>query len=770
MSGALAAMILGEGGADVVKVESPEGDWARATQGFAFWNRGKRSIVANLDDPADLDVVRQLATTADVVIDALGGGVPERLGLTEAALRAANPALVHCRITGGGPAEPIADIASYDAVVSAALGRFVGLDNLSGAAADQDRAAPLFSAAPVASYGAAQLAVQGVLAALSARASSGVGDCVSTSLYEGAVAFLMREEFARGPVGEVASLRPESYRGIQMCFLTAECADGRFIQMCARQDHHFRDWLTAVGLAELLQTPTYAKAPLGIERMDDVIALENMLKAKMKERTQAEWMEMFTTQYDVGGDPFLTPAEFLRHPQIVENNRAVEVDDAAFGHTLQLGPLAELDETPCTIVAGAPLLGRHTDEVKAELAGRTVPAPSQAAPSAPRLPLEGVTVLEVAYMIAGPFSATVLAELGARVIKVEPFEGDPYRRIGLQAVKFLFGKESIAVDLKSEAGRKIIHELIAKSDILIENFRPGVADRLGFGPEEALAVNPELVYVQARSYGSRGPQAKRPAFHSTPTALSGGGILQAGRGNVPVDDSYPDAGSGLGAGTAAMLGLLARRQTGRGQRVESTMLVSAGYILSEHMVDYPGKPAMLVPDHGQHGLHALYRLYQLGDEWLFLGALRDREWRAAAQVLGLAELVDDPAFATSDDRIRNDAQLVARIQDALAAKGAAEWVAEFRALGVPAVRPYDQTFEKWLIEHELVLPEEHPAVGMYWRLPPKIRMSAPPRLGRVNSIGEATRRLLAELGYQDDDIDSLVSSGAVLESASDADA
>jgi crotonobetainyl-CoA:carnitine CoA-transferase CaiB-like acyl-CoA transferase len=757
MPGALAAMLLAEAGADVVKLEPPAGDWARSTPGFAFWNRGKRSAVVDLDDEGDRALVQALAARADVVIDAVppGGRRPE---LSPDALRSRNPRLVHCTISMGGPAEALADLPIDEALLSATVGRFVGMDMLSGAAPGQDRDHPLFSAAPVASYGAAQLGVQGVLAALVAREATGVGDAVATSLFEGAVAFLMREEFARGPVGEGALLRPETYRGIQMCFLTAECADGRFIQMCARQDHHFRNWLTALGLEHLFESPTYAEAPLGIERMEDVEALEDMLRSKMKERTQDQWMRVFSEDYDVGADPFLTPAEFLQHPQVVLNDRVLDVEDPVLGATKQLGPLAEMSDTPCTVRTGAPPLGAHDAEVRSEVAAEVAAQPTApvggAAPApAPRLPLDGVTILEIAYMIAGPFASTVLAELGARVIKVEPFAGDPYRRIGLQAGKFLQGKESIALDLKSDGGRRIVEQLIAASDVLIQNFRPGVAERLGFGADDALARNPRLVYVQAASYGTRGPQVHRAAFHSTPSALAGGGILQAGRGNPPVDDSYPDAGSALGVGTGVMLGLQARARTGRGQRVETTMLCSTGYILSEHMVDFPGKAPMEVPDQGQHGFASTYRLYECADGWAFLAARRPGDWERV--VAGLGSLgVEAPT--SEDDADRADA-----IAAALRERPVAGVVAAFAAAGVGATVAHDETFERWLVDRGLVAPESHPDFGDYWRLPPKIRVSNPPRMAPITGIGACTRSVLAELGYDDEAVDGLVASGAV---------
>ena len=268
--------------------------------------------------------------------------------------------------------------------------------------------------------------------------------------------------------------------------------------------------------------------------------------------------------------------------------------------------------------------------------------------------------------MAGPLSSVLLGELGARVIKVEPLEGDPSRRTGMQNAKFLVGKDSIGIDLKSDEGRQILHQLIGRADALLHNFRPGVPERLGFGWAESQQRNPRLVYLYGASYGSRGPQNRRAAFHSTPNALAGGGIQQAGRGNAPVDDSYPDPGSGLAAATALMLGLWAREVTGRGQYLETTMLTSAGYILSNNLVLYDGAPAMALPDRGQHGFDALYRLYPCRSGWLFVAARRDPEWHALARALGKPEWLSDSRFATVESRLANDDALAGLIAVALA--------------------------------------------------------------------------------------------------------
>ena len=767
MAGPMATMIMADHGADVVKVEPPGGDFARGTPGFLMWNRGKRSVALDLATARDRGRAAALAHDADVVVESFRPGVAERLGVGYKGVTAANPAAVYCSITGFGRHDPRSQRRCYEAVVAATAGRMVGLDLLSGAVPNQDRQAPIYTAAPIASYGAGQLALHGILAALLVRRRTGRGQWVETSLLAGEAAFLMRQDMGRG--GPERTGLPETprplHRGIVMCFLTAECSDGKFIQMCARQDHHFRNWMVTLGMESIFDEPLYAAAPLGIPTVDDVEALERRIRERMLTRTREEWMDIFVAN-DVGADPFLEPPEFLDFPEMVANGRVVELDDPGVGRVREVGPLANMSDTPARIDRSAPALGADTDAVLAVLdsprARRSPPLDDVPVPGPHAL--SGVTVVELAYYVAAPHASTLLGEMGARVIKVEPLAGDPARRTGLQNAKFLVGKESIALDLKSEEGRAILQQLIARSDALLHSFRRGVPERLGHDFDTALTINPRLVYVYGGSYGSRGPWNMRPAFHSTPNALCGGGFAQSGVGNPPVDDSYADPGSGIATATALMLGLWARDRTGRGQYVETSMISTAGYIHSDDLVLFDGRPPPRRPDSGQHGLHALYRLYEGADGWLFVAAWRSAEFAALARALGHPEWLDDERFSSAAARAEHDAELVAAIGDPLRQGSTADWEARLAAADVAAARVSDVPLEQWFEQEGRLLPEDHPVFGPFWRAPVKVEMSAnPPRLDPVCGLGQHSRVILEELGYGGDVIDDLVARGLVID-------
>lgn len=759
MAGPLATMVLADNGADVVKVEPPGGDWARALPGFLMWNRGKRSVALDLHDPSGLDDARRLVDWADVVLTASPRLPLEALGLSAAQMESERPALVHCRISGFGLAARHEGLHGYESVVAARSGRMNGNDALSGLAPGTPADRPLFVAAPINSYAAAMLAVQGISAALLDRVRTGRGRTVDTSLLDGATAATMRLRFERNDVedsAEAARARELVLQGITLCFLTAECADGRFIQMCARQDDHFRNWLAALGLEGLLAEPRFAGAPLRFRSAEDIREIEARIRDRMLQRTRDEWMRLFTDEHDVGADPFLTPAEFLDHPQMVLNDRIVEVEDTEHGTVRQLGLLVHLSDTPGAVRGSAPRLDGDRAILDA-IPGRSSEVRFPAAPvqpqAPPRLPLAGITVLELAFFLAGPLGATLLAELGARVIKVEPPGGDPFRRVGLEFVHLVHGKESIALDLKSEGGREIVQQLVARSDAVLHSFRPGVAERLGVDRESVRRINPRAVYHYASAYGSRGPQSHRAAFHSTPNALNGGGIIQAGRGNPPVDDSYPDPCSGLGVGVGLALALLARERTGAGQYVETTMLCSSGYVHSNNLVRHAGVREPAIPDSQQLGFRALYRLYACRSGWIFVGAVRAHEVDALRTALG------NPTWFTGED----GGELATRLAGVFAGETAGHWEDTLRRHGVPAASAGDGTIEDFLVREGLVRAGEHAAFGTYWQLPSRVRFSgaATPHAAPA-AAGEHGLAILAELGYDRDAVDHLVRSGVVV--------
>jgi crotonobetainyl-CoA:carnitine CoA-transferase CaiB-like acyl-CoA transferase len=776
-------MVLADNGAEVIKVEPPEGDQARTVPAFQMWNRGKKSVVLDLRHAPGRQSAHRLAATSDILIEGFRPSIVDRLGIRYEDMRRANRGLIYCSISGFGPLAQFSNVKAYEGVVSATTGLWMDLDEIQGAGGERGRDRPVYKVVPITSFAASQLALHGMLSALIARDRTGDGEHVRTSLLQGAAVTVMRRDFRRSPDGE--QLNPVSadfdndtlHRGIRLTFLTAQCKDGKWIQMCARQDRHFRSWLDLLGLSAIFDDPRYGGAPLGIGSVSDIEALELELRTRMRGRTQEEWMSLFE-KHDVGADPYLSPAEFLAHPQMIENRRVAEITDRSGRVQRQVGPLVLFAESPATIATPAPELGEHTAEVLDALESGISTKAGPFDPNGPSTvvrasnpvglggkkpcPLAGITVVELAYFLAAPLAGAVLAELGARVIKVEPLSGDPFRRVGPQAARLLHGKESIALDLKSEKGRAVLSELMADADVVYTNFRPTAHERLGCDYASAQAVNPQIIYLYAASYGSVGSWSGRPAFHSTPNALCGAGILQAGSGNPPVDDSWPDPASGLAAASAILLALAGRMRTGRGQYTETTMLCSSAYAFSRDLIAYETEGRWISPDATQQGRSALDRLYPCQEGWLLVEVHREAEWISFAEVVGHPEWTKDPRFASVAARAKHDKPLSELVAHALLSRQASDWSDKCRAFDVPAAQADAMSFERFMGSYDMLEKASHPAFGDYWRSRSSIDFSEMSTyLGPACSVGEHTESILAGLGYSPEAIDILLAEGVI---------
>lgn len=746
MAGAMTGMMFADNGSDVIKLEAPTGDPTRDHDGFKVWNRSKRSIVVDLKDPVARQSFETLVATADVFISDYRRDVAETLAVDHAVLAAINPRIVSVVITGFGENGPLRDLPGYEHILAAKTGRMASMNGY--------RSGPIFTPTPIASYGAAMLATQGALAALHQRIESGTGQRVHTSLLHALSSFDMISGFGHrtheiDKTGRVFGVMP-------LAFMTAKTSDDRFIQMCSRQPHLFRNWLRVMGLDHLTAEAGLDTMPDLLPSVEELERVRQLLAKAMGQRTFDEWLEIFLRE-DVGGDPFLSAEEYLRHPQATSNGRSATVQSGSVGTSLQIGQLALLSETPSQIGVGEPALGEHTADILAALPAELAALVPSAGGANSGPPLSGVTIVEVGYFYAAPFAMTLLTQFGARVIKVEPPAGDPARRNWSTPYdKETVGKESIVVDMKSPDGLRIVHELAATADIFLHNFRPGVPERLGIGYEQLHAINPRLVYVYGGCFGSHGPWAKRPGFHSSPNAIGGSGIIEAGEGNPPINRTYADPAGALACGTAAMLGLAARERTGLGQYVETTMLSSMAYTVSSWSIQYEGKARGPLPDHGQHGFHALQRLYQASDGWIYLQAEGNGGWQRLVAELGLVGLADDARFATAEARTEHDEALVDVLTDSFAASEAAVWEQRLLAAGVAAVRADGIDFGTFMLTSDqsranalsvlAVLPDGRE----FWRSSGSVEFSdSATVLGTPEPLGSSTEKILRELGYTD---------------------
>ncbi|NYE95795.1 CoA:oxalate CoA-transferase [Psychromicrobium silvestre] len=320
-------------------------------------------------------------------------------------------------------------------------------------------------------------------------------------------------------------------------------------------------------------------------------------------------------------------------------------------------------------------------------------------------PLEGVTILDLSRVLAGPFATMTLAGLGARVIKVEvPGTGDDARAIGpfqdgrsLYFEGINFNKESIALDLKDETDRKTFEALLAKADVLVENFRPGVMDRLGLGWDELKERHPKLIYAAASGFGRSGPASDQPAYDLIVQAMSGMMSITGERGGAPVR-----AGVSVGdltAGTYLCLGILAalfrRASTCRGELVDVAMLDCQIAFMEEPLTSYANTGVLPGPRGTRHPSIVPFQAYRTKDSQLVIAAGNDQLFAKLAGALGKPELPELEKFSSVRKRFEHVDELETVLEEALSERTTDDWIAELTAAGIPCgpIATVDQVLE-----------------------------------------------------------------------------
>ncbi|HSB23006.1 MAG TPA: CoA transferase [Burkholderiaceae bacterium] len=394
-----------------------------------------------------------------------------------------------------------------------------------------------------------------------------------------------------------------------------------------------------------------------------------------------------------------------------------------------------------------------------------------------RGPLAGLVVLELAQIMAGPTCGALLADLGADVIKVERLPGgDDTRRyaepqVNGESAAFMMmnrNKRSIAVDLKTDGGRRLLQQLARNADVLVENYRRGALDRLGLGFDALHADNPRLIYCSISGYGRTGPAADKGGFDLIAQGASGLMSITGEPGGAPVKVGSPV--TDLNAGILGVVGILAalvhRMKSGQGQHVDTSLFEAGIHQTAWQAAIFFATGASPGPLGSAHVLAAPYQAFPTRDGWINVGGANQANWERVARIVGVPELITDARFATNGGRMAHRDELARLLGEKLRTRDTHEWLRELDVAGVPAgpIQSIEQmTRDPQTLAREMIVTLDHPAAGPTHALGVPVKLGATPGSVRTPAptFGQHTAEVLREFGFDAAQIDALAAAGAI---------
>ena len=753
-------MQFADAGAEVIKVESPEGDRTRGigpytndvSHLFMALNRGKKSVVLDLRTDEGRGAAKALVGSADVVLMHFPPGIAEAYGLDYESLRADNPRLIYASMSDFGTHGPLANRVGSELTAQASSGIWRYLGDMTSREARAGLEEPTRSGSYVSSAWAGSFLFHGALAALLCRAKLGVGQKVESSLTGATIAM-------QSNTWPVMS-NPDKWIGFEILGPMEEpdngfaAKDGRINGMVRpnRQGSNTEQIEKFYRYLGLDPEDPRLKPQAGVRFARGEAGYE-LIGSAYQKFTRAELFKMINEEVGTQAAPVHTYSEFLEHPQTQHMNVVVEVEHPKGGTFKTLRAPWVLMDTPVTPAGRPPLLGEHTAEVLATI-GLTAAAPTGTRGTAPDLgrpepfsakntgpvgsaydgrgPLQGVKIVDFSMFQVGPYSGSVLGMLGAHVIKIEAPSGDgilmrepTQNGVPTPYLGFNQGKsQTVCLDLKNPADHEIAVAIIKEADVLIENFRPGVVERLGIGYPAMSKVNPRLVYCSSSGYGQDGPIGFYGCADGFAAAFTGYYSVSGPKGGLGerLRVSTQDATTSLSIVSGALLGLHARAATGKGQWMQTSMLEAISFIQTHRYAEYfstKTDPARwgsalpnVVPD----------QAFRTNDNYIAVSATSQEEWRTLCDALDMPSLASDPKFATNDDRVVNRDELVKLLADKFETLPSWWWTLKLHKHGVPCGKylPLEEVYyNEHARENNFIVDVDLPVAG-------RLRLAGPP--------------------------------------------
>ena len=695
VAGAFCGRMLAAFGARVIKIERPpNGSWTRYAEPqlngyqspesgalFLYDNMGKESVVLDWKNADGMASLLNLVSDADVLIDDWQPKTRRSLGIDTDTLQSLNPLLVNLSLTPFGLSGPYADWQSSP-LVSLALGGYLYLSG------EEDRE-PLMLPGYQAQRLTAMKGYAGLMLALRAREMTGKGQPVELSEME-ALAALHQFTFVShqydGIIRKRAGVRLATGRRTGgYPITTLPCKDG-YITFSASAPHQWDYVCAMIGREDLLIDPRFATFQSLKDAADEI---DEILLEWVADKTRQEIVQLAAGVYSVPASPVFDLSETIQDSQYIERGLFDQFDHPQDGGTtFPLVPFHMSATQPRFIPA--PSLGEHNGLMAAARNKSRTSQVSEEAVSQKHAEeglLNGVRVIDLTRVWAGPLVARILADFGAHVVKVSDPRIPTDRTRGVDN-KHNRNKDSLALRLDLPKGRDAFLELAAVSDIVIESFRPHVMNNFKLDYESLRRVRPDIIMCSISGYGSLGAAAEFPAYGTSVESITGVPSLMGYEGEMPMTSgiAYPDPVTGMNAAAAIMTALRHRTSTGQGQYIDLALAEGPVCQIGEYIGAYAHngtQPARSGNSHYKHAPHGVYSC--LGDDrWLAIAVTCEEQWHALCRVMGASRLLDDGRFRVEVARKTNEAALNDIISSWTEQRDAIETMHALQGAGVPA--------------------------------------------------------------------------------------